>query len=223
MPIPSELTFSTIATFNSRPTTDAEIEAKSLAHQIKFNRVVVDHATGRNRATSELVAARVQQLIRSGAMAGHWDPQSLLVPVPGSAPARPDTQWTARSLVEQLLAVGVGAGHSPLVVRHTAVPKSATARPGERPNFDTHYRSFRIEPVGLHTPTSILLVDDFITRGPTMMAAAYRLREVFPHARIHGFAAVRTLAPGEPFVQFLICARGRVALDQFGSTNCTID
>jgi hypoxanthine phosphoribosyltransferase len=39
----------------------------------------------------------------------------------------------------------------------------------------------------------ILLVDDVITKGRTLLAAAARLQEQFPHADIRAFALIRTL------------------------------
>ena len=39
----------------------------------------------------------------------------------------------------------------------------------------------------------LCLVDDVITKGATMLAAASRLAEIYPRATIVGFALVRTL------------------------------
>jgi hypothetical protein len=42
-------------------------------------------------------------------------------------------------------------------------------------------------------PAQIILVDDVVTKGRTLLAAALRLREVFPRARIKAFALFRTM------------------------------
>lgn len=43
----------------------------------------------------------------------------------------------------------------------------------------------------------LTLIDDVITRGRTLLAAAGRLRDAFPAAEIRAFTVVRTLAPDE--------------------------
>ena len=53
----------------------------------------------------------------------------------------------------------------------------------------------------LSEPREILLVDDIITRGATMLGAANKLRNTFPLARIRGFAAMRTISPPDIFNQ----------------------
>ncbi|MDA4132801.1 MAG: phosphoribosyltransferase, partial [Thaumarchaeota archaeon] len=46
----------------------------------------------------------------------------------------------------------------------------------------------------------LLLVDDIVTRGATLLGAANRLAEAFPDARIRGFAAMRTVSNPSDFV-----------------------
>lgn len=43
----------------------------------------------------------------------------------------------------------------------------------------------------------LTLVDDVVTRGRTLLAAAARLSEVFPAAEIRAFALLRTLGRNE--------------------------
>jgi len=42
-------------------------------------------------------------------------------------------------------------------------------------------------------PTKFVLVDDVITKGRTILAAAIRLHEAFPNADIRAFALIRTM------------------------------
>jgi adenine/guanine phosphoribosyltransferase-like PRPP-binding protein len=81
--------------------------------------------------------------------------------------------------------------------RVRAVRKSGTAPPGGRPTVDAHYESFRIEDTPT-PPDSVVLVDDVITKGRTLLAAAARVHEAFPGAQIRAFALLRTmgLIPG---------------------------
>ena len=48
------------------------------------------------------------------------------------------------------------------------------------------------------TPENVVLIDDVVTKGRTLLAAATRLHEAFPGAQIRAFALLRTmgLIPG---------------------------
>jgi adenine/guanine phosphoribosyltransferase-like PRPP-binding protein len=51
----------------------------------------------------------------------------------------------------------------------------------------------------LSEPSNILLVDDIITRGATLLGAASRLAEVFPGAEIRAFAVIRAISSENEF------------------------
>jgi hypothetical protein len=77
------------------------------------------------------------------------------------------------------------------------VPKSAWSRPGSRPEFLEHYDSLELAnwaDLANHQPIALrfLLVDDFVTRGRTLLAAAAVLYRAFPRGRMRAFALVRT-------------------------------
>jgi hypothetical protein len=148
----------------------------------------------------------------------------ILVPVPGSAPAQ-GALWVGERLAWCLKEVGLAAQVWPVLRRRHAVRKSAFAPAGERPTVLQHYASLAVErapfdrPVirrgGLlwerdGQPLRLTLVDDVITRGRTLLAAAGRLRAAFPGAQIRAFALLRTLAPGERLCQLLDPCEGEV-------------
>jgi pyrimidine operon attenuation protein/uracil phosphoribosyltransferase len=56
----------------------------------------------------------------------------------------------------------------------------------------------------------LTLVDDVITRGRTLLAAAARLQEAFPCAEISAFALVRTLSRNETLSRVLDPCEGEV-------------
>jgi len=58
----------------------------------------------------------------------------------------------------------------------------------------------------------IVLVDDVITRGATMLGAASRLAEVYPEAEIRCFAMIRTMSRSETFVRILDPCLGHIRL-----------
>ena len=87
------------------------------------------------------------------------------------------------------------AGHGkivwPALRRVRAIPKSAWVRPGSRPEFLERYTS--LELIDHDPPASrLILVDDFVTRGRTLLAAATVLHQAVPSAHLRAFALVRT-------------------------------
>ncbi len=143
-------------------------------------------------------ALRVQQQSRDEpALAGFFSADDVLVPVPGSEPHSPGALWAAEHLAVALINEGLGRVAWPGLRRVRAVRKSGTSSPGSRPTVDVHYESFRIEDTST-PPSSVVLVDDVITKGRTLFAAATRVHEAFPSARIRAFALLRTmgLIPG---------------------------
>lgn len=119
-------------------------------------------------------------------------PDAWLVPVPGCVP-RCAMSTAACQLAMALRAFGLGSEVWPGLLRRTAVPRSATALHGERPSVRQHYESFAVGVARGRLPERIVLIDDVISRGRTLLGAAARLRSEFPHADIRAFALVRTL------------------------------
>jgi predicted amidophosphoribosyltransferase len=133
-----------------------------------------------------------QQVTDSPLLEGFFGTSDVLVPVPGCAPPMTGGLWAARHLAVALLNEGLGGAAWPGLRRVRAVRKSATAAPGERPTVYRHYESFLIELPAI-PPERIVLIDDVVTKGRTLLAAATRLQEAFPGAQIRAFALVRTM------------------------------
>jgi predicted amidophosphoribosyltransferase len=138
-------------------------------------------------------AARVRrEALEAHRFAGWFDAATILVPVPGSVPRAPGTASTPEALALAMLAVGLGGRLWLGLRRAIPVPKSATAAGGRRPSVASHYASFAVEQPMDATP-KLLLVDDVVTKGRTLMAAASRLQEACPQAHITAFALLRTM------------------------------
>ena len=148
----------------------------------------------------------------------------VLVPVPGSMPLQ-RAQWVGERLAWCLKEVGLAAAVWPILRRRRKVRKSAFAASGERPTVLEHYASFGVdrafsgkahagpcrllgEPRG--GGLRLTLVDDVITRGRTLLAAAGSVRDAFPGAEIRAFALLRTLRPEETLRQILDPCEGEV-------------
>lgn len=142
----------------------------------------------------EIYAVRVHQQQEGGcaALRGYFGDDDILVPVPGSAPASANRAWGAAQLAEALVSEGLGRAAWRGLQRISSVPKSAYALSGARPSIDRHYDSFALS-TSLCRPHSIMLIDDIVTKGRTLLAAAVRLHEAFPRAHIKAFALMRTM------------------------------
>jgi hypothetical protein len=82
--------------------------------------------------------------------------------------------------------------------RRFSVRRSATALNGDRPTVRQHYESFAVSAYSIAAgapfePVKFVVVDDVITKGRTILAAAARLHEAFPNADIRAFALIRTM------------------------------
>jgi predicted amidophosphoribosyltransferase len=131
------------------------------------------------------------QATRHEALACLFGPNVTLVPVPSSNPLAPRV-WAAERLAVALCGVRLGQTVWCGIQRQFAVRKSATALNADRPTLQQHYESFCVT-AGINPPRRVVLVDDVITKGRTILAAAIRLHEALPDADIRAFAMVRTM------------------------------
>jgi hypothetical protein len=148
---------------------------------------------GIKSARPDILDRSVQKLRELGGLEPFLGPDVVLVPALRSAPIRDATTlWPARRICERLVAGQLGKQLLPCLVRTMAVPKSAFAAAGERPDAQRHYDTMAVEGSLLHAKR-ITVVDDVITKGATLLAAASRLQEAFPAAEVRAFALLRTM------------------------------
>lgn len=125
--------------------------------------------------------------------------------------------WVSRRLADALVAHGLGTRVEPWLERITAVPKSAWAKPEDRPTQERQYETIRMQ-VPVNPSEEVLVVDDVITRGATMLAACRRVQELLPGARVRGFAVLRAISEPEEFVAMFDPCLGRIDLLPGGGT-----
>lgn len=148
-------------------------------------------------------ANRVRELVAAGApLSGFLGPHDVLMPVPGSAPQLRGMPSAAGRLAEALVCQGVGEAVWCGLHRLFEVPKSATAAPGCRPTVAEHFESLVVD-TRIQVPDRLVLVDDVITKGRTLLAAAARVREAYPHVPIGAFALLRTMGFVQEVTRFL--------------------
>jgi len=127
---------------------------------------------------------------RDRGLADLFVPNTVLVPVPGSA-ASGAAPWAAFQLAVALSEVGFALQIWTGLWRRYTVIKSATAPSAARPSVHQHYDSFAVRRT-LVPIRRVVLIDDVITKGRTLLAASARLRVELPQAEIRAFALIRT-------------------------------
>lgn len=142
----------------------------------------------------------------------------VLIPAPGSSPRVPGAAWPPLTIAKFLQAYGLGSETIPCLKRTRAVPKSAFARAGERPSVQTHYESMAVD-APLINPERILIVDDVITKGATLIAGASRVAEAFPHAVVRVFALIRTRGLVPEIDKIVDPVVGRITYPGFGDAH----
>ncbi|OLD79062.1 hypothetical protein AUF62_00635 [archaeon 13_1_20CM_52_20] len=150
---------------------------------------------------SEWIAKAIQQNMGSLPFAYFFHPDTILVPVPKSSLMLANTLWVPLRIATALAKRGFGRQVDSCLVRVTAVKKSAWSKPSERPKPREHIASLSVQRrISGPPPTEILLVDDIITRGSTLLGAANRLADAFPGARIRAFGAMTAISRPSDFV-----------------------
>ena len=127
-----------------------------------------------------------------------FDVDATLVPVPRSKPQKAGALWPASRIAEDLVRRGLGREVRPLLDRHVPIEKSALLRVGSmRPSPEDHIRTIAVVDALQLSSRRIVLVDDVVTRGATLLGCASLLRHVLPSVEIRAFAAVRTMSDQE--------------------------
>lgn len=192
--------------YSSRGASDTSNKSRTLRDRIK----------GADTRLFDQIAAHVRVLVDSGAFTEFFATDVTLIPVPGHTPLAPGARSTAERICIALLGSGLGSGMGQLLVRHTPVPKSAFSRPEDRPRARAHFESMNVVPQ-LLMPSRLLLVDDVVTRGATLIGAASRLRVDFPDVPLRAFALLRSITDGD-VVTIRDPCEGAIELDAGGES-----
>ena len=148
---------------------------------------------------------------RFSSIASFFPAAAILVPVPGSSPSARRHATPSARLAVALMEHGLGKGIWFGLRRVRAVRKSATAARGARPSLRTHFDTISrwTQARGRSHRTSCS-IDDVVTKGRTLLAAALRLREIFPRADVRAFALLRTMGYSPVLDQLLMPCTGKI-------------
>ncbi|MFP3209829.1 MAG: phosphoribosyltransferase family protein [Nitrososphaeria archaeon] len=123
---------------------------------------------------------------------------ALLVPVPPHYSQVKDYPangglWVPDSIAMHMERLGLGRRLVALQ-RERAVPKSSTLLKRTERRTTTHYESLRVISDEDLNGKRVVLVDDVVTTGSTLLGSAWRILDRYPNAQIVGFAAMRTIS-----------------------------
>jgi len=166
---------------------------------------------------SQWVAQKIEGGRTALPFASFFQANTTLVPTPKSSLMQPNTLWVPLRIATALVGMGLGKEVAPCLVRDKPVAKSASSLPSERPTVIEHYESMSVQG-RLSKPDDILLVDDVMTRGATLLGAANRLADIFPQIRIRAFAAMRTISNPDEFDKVYVPCVGTIELRESGDT-----
>lgn len=183
----SSLTYGAFLVYTPKGTTPVSLKAKSVVRALKEDRPLGTPP----EPASQFVARRLSEELTNTPLSQLFIGGPILVPVPRSSLRIQGGLWPALSIATALVERGLGNDVAELLERIKPVTKSATAAQGERPSGEQHYESL-VAHQRLGGAESLCIIDDVVTKGATLLAAATRLRERYPHAKIAAFAVVRT-------------------------------
>jgi predicted amidophosphoribosyltransferase len=209
----SQLEFGALLTYTPRGNTPKAQHSKDVMLALKRDQFVNTPPI----LMSEWVAKAVQQKMAELPFASFFRQNTILVPVPKSSLMQPNTLWVPERIATALVATGLGKQVASCLIRTKAVPKAASSSPSERPTAIQHYESISVQG-SLSKPDEILLVDDIVTRGATLLGAANRLAEAFPQSHIRAFAAMRTISSQNEFENLYAPCTGTIDLYETGDT-----
>jgi predicted amidophosphoribosyltransferase len=183
LPREYRLQFATCYTYSPKGDSEVSERSRQLCARVK---------NGSTKWLRSYVASVHQEVARKRRFCDIFSDHTLLVPIPNGPSSTRTSHWVARRLALALQETGLAEDVWTGLRRVSSVERSSSAWMWERPTVQQHYQSFAVIP-SPRPPTEIVLIDDVITKGRTLVAAAMRLHEAFPKADIRAFALVRTM------------------------------
>lgn len=210
----STLEFGALLSYTPRGDTKEALHAKDIMIFLKRDQFVGKPPI----LMSEWIAKKVKEQLTNLPFTHFFGPNTILVPAPKSSLMQPDTLWVPERIAKALVAEGIGSQVVPYLNRSKPVAKAASCPSNERPTAKQHYDSLIVQGA-LSKPDEIVIIDDVITRGATLLGCANRLADAFPECRIRAFAAMRTVSNSDEFRDLYSPCVGTIALSASGQTH----
>lgn len=203
----STIEFGSLLSYSPRGTSDFEKGSKTYMKALKDDEFISNPPI----LMSDFVAKLINEDIEILPFSYFFKTNPILVPIPNSSLIRPGTLWVPQRLANALIKQELGSAVVECIKRVKPLPKAATSLAADRPKAVQHYYSVEIQKT-FSSPKEILLVDDIITRGATILGIANKLSEVFPNSNIRAFAAMRTISPPTVFNSVSESCIGKITL-----------
>ena len=185
----SELEFGSYLTYSPRGQSETAVKSRYWRDCLKNEKSVESPP----KFMSQLVAERMKESIDQMPFKHFFNQNVFLVPVPKSSLMQPNTLWVSEKIAKALSKQAFGEIY-PCLKRIKPLPKAAYAVPSSnRPKAIDHYNSVECQQL-VQRPKEIVLIDDIITRGSTLLGCASKLKEIFPDVPIRAFAVIRTIS-----------------------------
>ena len=185
----SNLKFGSLLSYSPHGNSDYERKSKNATLLIKGDKFFGNPPVLMSEYISQLIFKNIGTL----PFAHFFDTEPILVPIPNSSLMKENSLWVPQRIATALHEKGYGMGVVDMLKRIRHLPKAATSLSENRPKAADHYASLEVQDI-LTIPKHILLIDDVVTRGATLLGAANKLNEKYPGVNILAFSAMRTIS-----------------------------
>lgn len=165
---------------------------------------------------------QIVSLIKSGvpevaAIASMLGPTAVLAPVPKSSLFKEGSLWVPEQIANSFVMSGLGGRSARLLTRTRAIAKAATSLSSGRPRPTAldHLQTLSVQKE-LRLAVEIVLIDDVVTTGSTLLGCANKLLESYPSIPIRGFAAMRAVSNPLEFKHIVDPILGSITLRSDG-------
>ena len=209
----SQIDFGSFLTYSPYGGTDIEKRSRTARTNLKRD----EHINIRSKQPlmSDYLADLIKKKLDTLPFASFFNENSVLIPAPSSSLLQPNSLWVPERLANALVKAGLGKDVKSCLQRAEVVVKSSKVSSENRPKVIDHYNSMVVQKI-LDEPKEILVIDDIVTRGSTLLGAVNRLVDAFPNARIRGFAFMRTITNSNEFEKIVRPCTGKIILREDG-------
>jgi len=209
----SQIDFGSFLTYS--PYGETDIEKHSRTERTRLKRDEYRNIESKQTLMSDYLVELIKKRLDTLPFASFFNKNSVLIPAPSSSLSQPNSLWVPKRLANALVKMGLGKDVKPCLQRVKAVAKSSKSKSEDRPKVIDHYNSMAVQKI-LDEPKEILVIDDIVTRGSTLLGAINKLTDAFPNVRIQGFAFMRTITNSNEFESIVKPCTGKIILRDDG-------